>query len=79
MMPDWHWCGAEGLARARLGLRPRASSPPTRARFSNAPAGWTLVDAPLGHVALCPVACRDVGAWDDDSFSASIAFPCETH
>jgi hypothetical protein len=42
----------------------------------NEPDGWTIIDAPLGHLGLCPVTCRDVGRWAPRGLAATVAFEC---
>lgn len=42
----------------------------------NEPDGWTIIDAPLGHLGLCPLACRDVGRWAPRGLVATVAFEC---
>jgi hypothetical protein len=42
----------------------------------NEPDGWTIIDAPLGHLGLCPVTCRDVARWAPQELAATVAFEC---
>jgi hypothetical protein len=47
------------------------------AACQNQPDAWTFIDAVVGHVGLCPVTCRDAGAWAPPTLSATVTFTCE--
>lgn len=55
---------------------PVMSMPDGPGPCGNDPAVWSIVDGPLGHLELCPAACRDVGDWHVDDLMAAIQFPC---
>jgi hypothetical protein len=52
------------------------SSPPGPGSCANDPQGWTIAEAENGHLLLCPLACRDVAAWQDQELAAAIEFEC---